>query len=139
MYNKLFNRKPFFIAEISANHNGSIKLAKKLILSAKKYGADAVKLQSYSPDTITLKSKRKEFKIKDGLWKGYYLWDLYKKAQTPFNWHKELFDYAKRKKIICFSSPFDESAVDLLENLNCPFYKLASFEITHINLIKKIE
>ena len=138
MYNKIFKKTPFFIAEISANHNGSLKLAKKLILTAKQNGADAVKLQTYSPHTITLNSKRAEFKIKEGLWKGYYLWDLYKKAQTPFAWHKELFNFAKKNKIFCFSSPFDETAVDLLEKLNCPIYKLASFEITHIPLIKKI-
>jgi len=138
MYNKIFKKKPFFIAEISANHNGSLKLAKKLILTAKENGADAVKLQTYSPHTITLNSKRAEFKIKEGLWKGYYLWNLYKKAQTPFVWHKELFNYARKNKIMCFSSPFDETAVDLLEKLNCPIYKLASFEITHIPLIKKI-
>ena len=138
MYNKIFKKKPFFIAEISANHNGSLKLAKKLIFTAKQNGADAVKLQTYSPDTITLNSKRAEFKIKEGLWKGYYLWNLYKKAQTPFSWHKELFNFAKKNKIICFSSPFDETAVDLLEKLNCPIYKLASFEITHTPLIKKI-
>jgi len=109
-----------------------------LILTAKENGADAVKLQTYSPHTITLNSKRAEFKIKEGLWKGYYLWNLYKKAQTPFVWHKELFNYARKNKIMCFSSPFDETAVDLLEKLNCPIYKLASFEITHIPLIKKI-
>lgn len=138
MKKNFFEKKPFFIAEISANHNGSLKLAKKLILSAKKFGADAVKLQSYAPETITLRSRRTEFKIKSGLWKGYYLWDLYKKYQTPFKWHKELFDFAKKNKIICFSSPFDETAVDLLEKLNCPIYKIASFEITHLPLIKKI-
>ena len=138
MYNKIFKKKPFFIAEISANHNGSLKLAKKLILTAKENVAEAVKLKTYSPHTITLNSKRAEFKIKEGLWKGYYLWNLYKKAQTPFVWHKELFNYARKNKIMCFSSPFDETAVDLLEKLNCPIYKLASFEITHIPLIKKI-
>ena len=138
MPNNFLKKKPFFIAEISANHNGSIKLAKKLILNAKKYGADAVKLQTYSPETITLNSRRPEFKIKDGLWKDFYLWDLYKKYQTPFKWHKELFEFAKKNNIICFSSPFDETAVDLLEELNCPIYKLASFEITHLPLIKKI-
>lgn len=138
MKKNFFEKKPFFIAEISANHNGSLKLAKKLILSAKKFGADAVKLQSYAPETITLRSRKPEFKIKSGLWKGYYLWDLYKKYQTPFKWHKELFDFAKKNKIICFSSPFDETAVDLLEKLNCPIYKIASFEITHLPLIKKI-
>jgi len=134
----LLKHRPFFIAEISANHNGSLKNAKKLIEAAKKYGADAVKLQSYTPGTITINSKRSEFLIKKGLWKGKTLWDLYTKAQTPFEWHKELFDYAKKLKIICFSTPFDESAVDLLESLDCPFYKVASFEMNHIPLIKKI-
>jgi len=134
----LLKKIPFFVAEISANHNGSIIHAKKLIKIAKKYGANAVKFQTYTPETLTINSNKSEFKIKQGLWKGKTLWDLYKKAQTPFEWHKELFDYAKKIKIICFSSPFDETAVDLLENLNCPFYKIASFEINHIPLIKKI-
>ena len=132
------SKKPFFIAEISANHNGSFDRAKKLIHAAKKYGADAVKLQSYTPDTMTIKSSRSEFRIKSGLWRGNTLWDLYSKAQTPFDWHKKLFLYAKKRKIICFSTPFDETAVDLLEGLDCPFYKVASFEMTDIPLIKKI-
>ena len=131
-------KTPFFIAEISANHCGSIIHAKKLIYTAKIYGADAVKLQTYTPDTITIKSDKKDFKIKRGLWKGETLWDLYKKAQTPFEWHKDLFNYAKKLKITCFSTPFDETAVDLLESLKCPFYKVASFELNHIPLIKKI-
>lgn len=131
-------KTPFFVAEVSANHNGSLLHAKKLIKIAKKYGADAVKLQTYTPDTLTIKSDKPDFKIRGGLWNGKTLWDLYAKAQTPFEWHKELFDYAKKLKIICFSTPFDESAVDLLESLNCPFYKVASFEINHIPLIKKI-
>jgi pseudaminic acid synthase len=133
------NFKPiFFIAEISANHCGSIDLAKKLIYAAKIQGADAVKLQTYTPNTITIKSDKKDFKIRGGLWNGKTLWDLYKKAQTPFEWHADLFDYAKKLKITCFSTPFDETAVDLLESLNCPFYKVASFEINHIPLIKRI-
>ena len=132
------SKKIYFVAEISANHNGSLQQAKKIIYTAKKYGADAVKLQTYTPDTMTIKSNKSDFKIKGGLWDGKTLWDLYKKAQTPFEWHKELFDYAKKIKITCFSTPFDESAVDLLENLNCPFYKVASFEMNHIPLIKKI-
>lgn len=138
MQNFTFKKKPFFIAELSANHAGSLARAKKLILASKKYGADAVKIQSYTPDSITLKSKRREFKIKKGLWKGSYLWDLYSSAQTPYKWHKELFEFAKKNDILCFSSPFDENAVDMLEKLNCPFYKLASFEINHIPLIIKI-
>jgi pseudaminic acid synthase len=131
-------KTPFFVAEISANHNGSLSHAKKLIKIAKRYGADAVKLQTYTPDTLTIKSNRPDFKIKGGLWNGKTLWDLYEKAQTPFEWHKELFNYAKKLKITCFSTPFDQTAVDLLESLNCPFYKVASFEINHIPLIKKI-
>ena len=138
IFNNLLKKTPFFVAEISSNHNGSLIQAKKLIKTAKTYGADAVKLQSYTPSTITIKSKRSEFLIKKGLWRGKTLWDLYEKAQTPFEWHKELFDYAKKLKITCFSTPFDETAVDLLENLNCPFYKVASFEMNHIPLIKKI-
>ena len=94
-----FKKKPFFVAEISANHNGSLHKAKKIIHTAKKYGADAVKLQTYTPDTMTVKSNKSDFKIKGGLWDGKTLWDLYEKAQTPFEWHKELFDYAKKLKI----------------------------------------
>ena len=131
-------KTPFFVAEISANHNGSLLHAKRLIKEAKKYGADAVKLQTYTPNTMTIKSNKLDFKIRGGLWNGKTLWGLYKKAQTPFEWHKELFDYANKLKIICFSTPFDETAVDLLENLKCPFYKVASFEMNHIPLIKKI-
>ena len=129
---------PFFVAEISANHNGSLLHAKKLIKIAKKYGADAVKLQTYTPNTLTIRSNNPDFKIRGGLWHGKTLWDLYEKAQTPFEWHKKLFDYARKLKIICFSTPFDETAVDLLENLKCPFYKVASFEMNHVPLIKKI-
>ena len=136
---KNFNGKiPFFIAEISANHNGSLVNAKKLIFTAKKYGADAVKLQTYTPKTMTIKSNKSDFKITGGLWKGKTLWDLYEQAQTPFEWQKKLFDYAKKIKITCFSTPFDTTAVDLLETINCPFYKIASFEMNHIPLIKKI-
>jgi pseudaminic acid synthase len=134
----LLKKTPFFVAEVSANHNGSLDQAKQLIKTAKKYGADAVKLQTYTPDTLTIKSNKPDFKIRSGLWKGKTLWDLYEKAQTPFEWHKELFYYAKKIQITCFSTPFDETAVDLLENLNCPFYKVASFEMNHIPLIKKI-
>jgi len=138
IFNNLLKKTPFFVAEISANHNGSLIQAKKLIKTAKIYGADAVKLQSYKPETITIESKKKDFVISGGLWNGKTLWDLYKKAQTPFEWHKELFDYAKKIKITCFSTPFDETAVDLLESFNCPFYKVASFEMNHIPLIKRI-
>jgi len=136
---KLFkNNFPILVAELSANHNGKLEQAKKLIKCAKENGADAVKLQTYSPDTMTIRSKKKYFKIKKGLWKGYKLWDLYNKAQTPFEWHKELFNYAKKLGIICFSTAYDETAVELLEELRCPIYKVASFEMTDIPLIKKI-
>ena len=134
----MLSKKPYFIAEISANHNGSLKKAKKLIFTAKKHGANAVKLQTYTPDTMTLNSKNKFFKIKKGLWKNFYLWDLYKKGQTPWVWHKILFKYAKKLKIDIFSTPFDETAVDFLESLNCPLYKVSSFEMTDLPLIKKI-
>ena len=106
IFNNLPKKIPFLVAEISSNHNGSLIQAKKLIETAKTYGADAVKLQSYTPSTITIKSKRGEFLIKKGLWRGKTLWDLYEKAQTPFEWHKELFDYAKKLKITFFSTPF---------------------------------
>ena len=130
--------KVFFIAEISANHCGNFKLAKKLIKCAYVNGADAVKLQTYTADTMTLKSNKKYFKIKQGLWKGYKLWDLYDKAHTPLKWHKELFKYGKSLGIRIFSTPFDNTAVDFLEKLKCPIYKIASFEMTDLNLVKKV-
>jgi len=130
--------KPFFIAEISSNHNGKLKNAIKLIQDAKKFGADAVKLQTYTPSSMTVNSKKKYFLIKKGLWRGYNLWDLYKKANTPYSWHKKLFRYSKKIGIKIFSTPFDEKAVDLLESLDCPFYKVASFEMCDLPLIKKI-
>ena len=136
---KIFDtRKPIFIAEISCNHNGKLSNAKKLIKLAKKSGADLVKLQTYTPDTMTLNVKNNFFKIKKGIWKGKNLWSLYSKSQTPFTWQKTLFDYAKKIGITCFSTPFDESAVNLLEKLNCPFYKISSFEMTDVRLIKKV-
>ena len=131
-------KKPFLIAEISSNHNQNIDLAKKLILTAKNNGADAVKIQTYTADSMTINSKKKYFKIKSGLWKNYNLWDLYKKACTPLEWHKDLFKFAKKNKIKIFSTPFDEVAVDFLEKLNCPFYKISSFEMMDTNLIKKV-
>ena len=136
--NHLEKHKPYFIAEISANHCGNLNLAKRLISCAKANGANAVKLQTYSPETMTIKSNKKYFKIKNGLWKGQTLWDLYKKAQTPLSWHKKLFDFAKKVGITIFSTPFDESAVDFLEKLKCPMYKIASFEMTDLPLIKKV-
>ena len=131
-------KKPFFIAEISANHEGSINKAYSLIRSAKKYGADAVKLQTFTPASMTLNSKKNFFKIKSGLWKNKYLWDLYDDAKTPLEWHKKLFKLGKKIGIKVFSTPFDEAAVDFLEKLNCPFYKISSFEMTDLGLIKKI-
>ena len=131
-------KKPFLIAEISANHCGNFLIAKKLIKCAKQNGADAVKLQTFTPGTMTINSNKKYFKIKSGLWKGHTLWDLYEKAHTPLEWHKKLFDYAKKLKIQIFSTPFDESAVDFLETLHCPIYKVSSFEMTDIPLLKKI-
>ena len=130
--------KVFFIAEISANHCGNFILAKKLIKCAHANGADAVKLQTYTADTMTIKSNKKYFKIKEGLWKGYRLWDLYNKAHTPLQWHKELFTYGKSLGIKIFSTPFDDTAVNFLEKLNCPIYKVASFEMTDLNLVKKV-
>ena len=130
--------KPFFIAEISSNHNGNILNAIRLIKIAKKNGADAVKLQTYTPDSMTVNSRKKYFIIKKGLWKGFSLWDLYKRAHTPYKWHRELFNYGKKIGIKIFSTPFDDKAVNFLEKLNCPFYKVASFEMTDIPLIKKI-
>ncbi|MDC3308570.1 N-acetylneuraminate synthase family protein, partial [Candidatus Pelagibacter sp.] len=131
-------KNPILVAEISANHNGSIIRAKKLIDTAKKYGADAVKLQTYEPSSMTINKKKNYLKIRKGIWKGKTLWDLYKMAQTPFHWQKELFQYAKKKNILCFSTPFDFEGVDLLESINCPIYKIASFEITDIPLIRYV-
>ena len=137
---KIFDKKypPILIAEISANHNGSIKKAKKLILTAKQNGADLVKLQAYEPRNMTINSSQKDFLVKDGLWKGYKLWDLYKKAQTPLQWQKELFSYAKKIEIPCFSTPYDDEGVDLLKKLNSKLYKVSSFEMKDSSLVKKI-
>ena len=134
--NKFINDEPFLIAEISANHNGSLMHAKKLISMAKSYGANAIKLQTYTPDMMTIKENVINFKIKKGLWKGYTLWDLYNLGQTPLDWHKKLFKHAKDKKIKIFSTPFSEEAVYFLEKLNCHAYKIASFEMNDYNLVK---
>ncbi|MCF8057826.1 MAG: pseudaminic acid synthase [Bacteriovoracaceae bacterium] len=130
--------EPYLIAEISANHNGKIQKALDLIRKAKEAGADAVKIQTYTPDTMTLRSDKDDFKIVDGTWKGYTLYDLYKEAHTPWEWHQELFNYAKEVGITIFSSPFDETAVDFLEDLNVPAFKVASFEIVDLPLIEYI-
>ena len=134
--NRVFNNKVFIIAELSANHGGKLEIALETIRAAKRAGADAVKIQTYTADTITLNSKKDFFKINQGThWDGQYLYELYKEASLPWEWHKPIFDLAKEIGIVCFSSPFDNSAVDLLEELNTPIYKIASFEITDIPLI----
>ena len=132
------NFSPYIIAELSANHGGSIDKALKSIESAKNAGADAIKIQTYNADSMTIECEKDDFKIKEGLWKGYTLYDLYKEAHTPYSWHSKLFKYAKEIGITIFSSPFDEKAADLLEELEAPAYKIASFEITDIPLIKHI-
>lgn len=125
----------FIIAELSANHGGDIEIAKNTIRAAKRTGADAIKLQTYTPDTITLNSEKDDFTIKGTIWENRKLYDLYKEASLPWEWHKELFETAKEEGLVCFSSPFDVTAVDFLEDLKCPIYKIASFEITDVNLI----
>jgi pseudaminic acid synthase len=127
---------PYVIAEMSANHNGNINNALKIIEMAKVNGADAVKLQTYRPDTITLDMRTPQFMIEDGLWEGQSLYSLYESAYMPWDWHKPLFDHAKKLDISIFSSPFDRTAVDLLEDLNAPAYKIASFEAVDLPLIK---
>lgn len=126
------------IAELSANHNGSIETAIETIKAAKRAGADAVKLQTYTADTITLDSRKDDFRIEGTIWEGRYLYDLYKEAYTPWEWHPDLFRVANEEGLVCFSSPFDPTAVDFLESLNSPAYKIASFEITDIPLIEYV-
>jgi pseudaminic acid synthase len=129
---------PYIIAEMSANHNGDIGNAYKIIDMAKACGADAVKLQTYTPDTLTIDSDFSDFQLTEGLWAGQSLYELYKGAYMPWEWHKPLFDYAKKVGITIFSSPFDNTAVDLLEDLNTPAYKIASFEAVDLPLIKYV-
>src|SRR5574344_2579011 len=127
----------FIIAELSANHNGSKQTAINTIKAAQRAGADAIKLQTYTADTITLNCHKEDFRITQGtLWDGKYLYDLYQEAYTPWEWHEELFEAAKKEGLICFSTPFDKTAVDFLERLHNPIYKIASFEITDIPLIE---
>lgn len=129
---------PYIIAELSANHNGKFETALKIIDEAKKAGADAVKLQTYTADTITLDCDSQDFKINGGLWDGRTLYELYQQAHMPWEWHAPLFEYARKQNITIFSSPFDNTAVDLLEGLNTPAYKIASFEAIDLPLIKYV-
>ncbi len=132
------SQKPFIIAELSGNHNGSLKNAIKLVRAAARCKVDAVKIQTYTADTMTLNSKKKGFVInnKSSIWHGYKLYNLYKKAHTPWSWHKNIFKEAKKHNLICFSSPFDETAISFLKKFNPPIYKIASFENTDLRLIK---
>lgn len=127
---------PYVIAELSANHNGKLETALRIIEEAKKANSDAVKLQTYKPETITLNSDSDDFKIHGGLWDGRTLYKLYEEAHMPWDWHKPLFDHAHKLGITIFSSPFDNTAIDLLEDLNAPAYKIASFEAVDLPLIR---
>lgn len=132
------DERPYIIAELSANHNGKLETAMNLIAEAKIAGADAVKLQTYRPDTITLDCSADDFRIHGGLWNGRTLFELYEEAHLPWEWHAPLFAYARKLGITIFSSPFDTSAVELLEGLNSPAYKIASFEAVDLSLIKYV-
>lgn len=133
------NSPVFIIAELSANHNGSLQTALDTIKAAKRAGADAIKLQTYTADTLTINSDREDFRVKQGTsWDGKTFYQLYSEAYTPWEWHKELFDTAKHEGLVCFSSPFDPTAVEFLEELQTPAYKIASFEITDIPLIELV-
>jgi pseudaminic acid synthase len=132
------DNRVFIIAELSANHNGSLETAIESIKAAKRAGADAIKFQTYTADTITIDSDKDDFIIKGTIWEGKKLYELYQEAYTPWEWHKILFDTAKKEGLVCFSSPFDKTAVDFLENLKVPAYKIASFEITDIPLIEYV-
>ena len=132
------NFPPYVIAEMSANHNGDIDKAYQIIAMVKKAGAQAVKMQTYTPDTMTLDCHLPDFQLTEGLWAGRSLYELYQEAHTPWDWHKPLFDYARQLGITLFSSPFDATAVDLLEDLNAPAYKIASFEAIDLPLIKYV-
>lgn len=132
--------KPFIIAEMSGNHNKSLERAIQIVEAAANSGVDALKLQTYTADSITIDSDNTDFIIEDNnsLWNGEKLYDLYKKASTPYEWHKPIFDKCKELGIACFSTPFDLTAIDFLEELDCPIYKIASFENGDIPLLKKV-
>ena len=132
------DQHPYVIAELSANHNGSLERALQTIDAAKRCGADAVKLQTYTADTMTIDCDAPDFMIRGGLWDGFKLYDLYKWAETPYEWHQPMFEHARKIGITVFSTPFDETAVDLLEGLNTPAYKIASFELVDLPLIKYV-
>lgn len=130
------NRWTLIVAELSANHNQSLQTARDSIRAISETGADAVKLQTYRPESLTLKVYNDDFKLKGGLWDGRYLYDLYEEAHTPYEWHRELFELARECGLMCFSTPFDREGVDLLESLDNPVYKIASFEVMHLDLIR---
>mgnify|MGYP001066907520 CR=1 FL=1 len=129
---------PYIVAELSGNHNGSIERAKNIILEAHQCGADAIKIQTFKPESITLPCYREEFMIKKGIWQGSNLYELYKKTCLPYEWHQELFSYARDIGMTIFSTPFSEADVEFLESLNTPAYKIASNELTHLPLIKEV-
>ena len=130
--------KPYIICELSGNHNGSLDRALRLLEAAARTGCDAIKIQSYTPDTMTIDSEKNDFQIKDGTWSGYSLYQLYQEAHTPFEWHEALFERASELGITLFSTPFDETAADMLDSLGAPAFKIASFEITDLQLISHV-
>ncbi|MBU2317465.1 MAG: N-acetylneuraminate synthase family protein, partial [Gammaproteobacteria bacterium] len=140
MFEPMFEKMPFIIAELSGNHDQDFELAKAMIHAAADAGVDAIKLQTYTPDTMTLDVRHGEFMVSesDSLWRGSNLYDLYKKASTPWEWHKPLFELAESLGLVAFSSPFDLSAVAFLESIDVPLYKIASFEMTDIPLIQAV-